>query len=383
MDSTPSQIGPEGIRFDFQDGCRVSLPDGTWHLEIKDLLTQSVLFSAESKGGFIASTKKYFVPFSLRVKSGDRVILDHVMTLRDQEVLIDMHLGGVGDHIAWMGHVEAFAALHGCQTTCVVRPGLAELFQTGNDRVTVSDDPALLERSYYARYKVLIFFNDINRDFQPTDYRQVGLGVSGAYILGLSPQDRRPAIRIAEGGRPIEDKYVCIATQATGHNKYWNNPSGWQTIIPFLKEQGYRVICIDRDRVSGSGTIWHHIPHGVEDMTGQLPLSERARWLRHASFFIGLSSGLSWLAWAAGCPVVLISGFTEPYNEFATPYRVINRNVCNGCSNDVTLDFERTNYMWCPRHAETERDFECTKLISPSHVEQTIRQLISDGQGGV
>ncbi|WP_025840497.1 glycosyltransferase family 9 protein [Asaia platycodi] len=106
---------------------------------------------------------------------------------------------------------------------------------------------------------------------------------------------------------------------------------------PFLKEQGYRVICIDRDRVSGSGTIWHHLPHGAEDMTGQIPLSERARWLRHASFFIGLSSGLSWLAWAAGCPVVLISGFTEPYNEFATPYRVINRNVCNGCSNDITL----------------------------------------------
>ncbi|MEJ0003708.1 MAG: hypothetical protein WDN30_09295 [Pararobbsia sp.] len=36
---------------------------------------------------------------------------------------------------------------------------------------------------------------------------------------------------------------------------------------------------------------------------------ERARWLKHAAFFVGLSSGLSWLAWAAGTPVVLISGF--------------------------------------------------------------------------
>jgi autotransporter strand-loop-strand O-heptosyltransferase len=40
--------------------------------------------------------------------------------------------------------------------------------------------------------------------------------------------------------------------------------------------------------------------------------------LRHASFFIGLGSGLSWLAWASGIPVVLISGFSLPNSEFYT-----------------------------------------------------------------
>ncbi|GAB6853453.1 autotransporter strand-loop-strand O-heptosyltransferase [Asaia astilbis] len=380
MDSTPSQTGPDGIRYDFQDGCRVSLPQGDWHLEIRDRLTQTLLYAGESKGGTVASTKKYFVPFSITVRHSDRIVFEHDLNLQDRDVLIDMHLGGIGDHIAWMGHVERFATQHGCRLTCVVRQGLAELFDTNVPNLTVSDDTGLLEKSFYARYKVLIFFNDFARDYQPTDYRQVGLGVSGAYILGLSAVNRQPEIRIAEGGRPISEDYVCLATQATGHNKYWNNPTGWASIIPFLKKKGYRVICIDRDRVGGSGTIWHHIPHGVEDLTGTIPLSERARWLKHASFFIGLSSGLSWLAWAANCPVVMISGFTEPYNEFATPYRVINRNVCNSCSNDVTIEFERTNYMWCPRHANTERDFECTKMITSSHVEQVIDQLIDDLQ---
>ncbi len=36
--------------------------------------------------------------------------------------------------------------------------------------------------------------------------------------------------------------------------------------------------------------------------------------------------------------------------------------------------------MWCPRHADSERDFECTKMISALHVEQVIRQLIADRQ---
>jgi len=388
MDSMPSQAGPDGIRYDFQDGCRISLPPGDWHAEIMDTGTHTLLFSQGdfpqgTGSGFVCSSKKYFVPFSLKISRNGTTVLEHTLDLRGREILIEMHLGGIGDHLAWIGQVQAFAAKHECIAHCLVRPGLTELFRDQDERLIITEDRAILERPFYARYKVLIFFNDINRDHQPTDYRQVGLAVSGAYILGLTPKARLPSIRIADGGRPIEEPYVCIATQATGHNKYWNNPVGWQRLVSHLKEKGYRVICIDRDRVAGNGTIWHHIPHGAEDMTGPHPLSERARWLRHADFFVGLSSGLSWLAWAAGCPVVMISGFTEPFNEFETPYRVINRNVCNSCSNDVTIEFERVNYMWCPRHGETERDFECTKMISPEQVIGTVDRVIADigGQG--
>ena len=88
--------------------------------------------------------------------------------------------------------------------------------------------------------------------------------------------------------------------------------------------------------------------------------------------FVGLSSGLSWLAWAAGAPVVMISGFTHPTNEFATPYRVINWHTCNSCWNDDTAPFDaadRTDFLWCPRHKDTPRMFECSRLITvaPGH----------------
>jgi autotransporter strand-loop-strand O-heptosyltransferase len=105
-------------------------------------------------------------------------------------------------------------------------------------------------------------------------------------------------------------------------------PDRWREIVAFPKEAGYRVVCIDQKPVYGNGLIWNHIPHGVEDQTGDRPLAERVRWLKHAEFFVGLSSGLAWLAWAAGTPVVMISGFTHPTNEFATPYRVINYHAC-------------------------------------------------------
>jgi ADP-heptose:LPS heptosyltransferase len=41
--------------------------------------------------------------------------------------------------------------------------------------------------------------------------------------------------------------------------------------------------------------------------------------LQHCEFFIGVSSGLSWLAWACGKKVVMISGITKKENEFKEP----------------------------------------------------------------
>ena len=57
--------------------------------------------------------------------------------------------------------------------------------------------------------------------------------------------------------------------------------------------------------------------------------------IHHSEFFIGLSSGLSWLSWAIGKHVVMISNFTEPDHEFTTNCtRIINTDVCNGCWNN-------------------------------------------------
>jgi len=130
----------------------------------------------------------------------------------------------------------------------------------------------------------------------------------------------------------------------------------------------------------GEGLVWNHIPPGAEDETGDQPLQERGRWLRHAEFFVGLSSGLSWLAWAAGTPVVLISGFTHPINEFETPYRVINYHVCNSCWNDPQHVFDHGDFLRCPRHKGTPRQFECTRAIGAGQVKAVVQGIPGFGR---
>ncbi len=146
-------------------------------------------------------------------------------------------------------------------------------------------------------------------------------------------------------------------------------------LVADMKARGYRVVCIDQKAEYRSGLVWTHIPHGVKDKTGARPLAERVRWIRHAAFFVGVSSGLSWLAWAAGTPAVVISGFTHPNNEFHSDFRIINWHARNSCWNDIRLRFDHKDYMWCPRHAGTDRQFECSRLITSAQVIQTIDRI--------
>jgi autotransporter strand-loop-strand O-heptosyltransferase len=373
----PTQSGPDGIRFDFNEGCRVTLPQAEhpWRVVLRDLDTGNVLFRTELASGAVNSTKRYFVRFRIEITQDDKTILVHEFDCTGREVLILLPVGTLGDTIGWLPYVVKFQRKHRCKLTCGIAERLIPLFRAAYPEIAFVPHEAIMPERYYATYYVGLFFDDEGGAWQPCDFRLVGLHRTAAYILGVDPAEEPPDIVLEDPSRPIPEPYVVIATQSTTQCKTWNNPYGWREIISFLRQHGYRVICIDQKPVHGSGIVWNHIPHGVEDETGDRPLQERARWLAHAEFFIGLSSGLSWLAWAMRRPVVMISGFTHPINEFTTPYRVINYHTCNSCWNDMRLRFDHKDFLWCPRHAGTPRQFECTRLITAEQVKDVIRRI--------
>lgn len=45
--------------------------------------------------------------------------------------------------------------------------------------------------------------------------------------------------------------------------------------VDFLKKQGYRVLCIDKNAIGGKCGTYIRIPAGAEDFTGDKPLQER------------------------------------------------------------------------------------------------------------
>ncbi|HBS60094.1 MAG TPA: autotransporter strand-loop-strand O-heptosyltransferase [Firmicutes bacterium] len=371
------QTDIEGLYFDFNYGARVKVPAGNWRVKITDRDSFNTLYDAKASDVLVTSTKKYYVNFRLEIYREEKLVFSHDFNPARKKILLKFPVGTLGDIIAWFPYAQVFKYLHDCEVYCAMAPELAELFKPTYPELRFIG-PDERPAGIYASYYMGIFFPCDDRVHQPVDWRITGLQKTIAYILGLRPEEIRPQIAPRNPERCIAEPYVCIAAQATSQAKYWNNPAGWMNTIKHLKAKGYRVLCIDRKDCHGSGSRWNTIPYGAEDFTGDLPLSERVDLLYHADFFVGLSSGLSWLAWAVGRPVVLISGFSLPLTEFYTPYRVINYHVCNGCWTDSAIEFEHQDFAWCPRQKNTDRQFECTRFITPEHVNSVIDQLMHD-----
>jgi autotransporter strand-loop-strand O-heptosyltransferase len=369
----PTQAGPAGLSFDFNFGVRLVLPqagqDRPWRVRLCDIETGNVLFETVTADAcLVSSSKRYFVRFRLEVWQADESVFTHDYDAKGRAVLIAFPVGTLGDIVAWFPYAVRFQAEHGCQLTCAMSALLIPLFRDAYPHIRFVTHEEVEPERFYASYRIGLFFDDDGAVWQPCDFRLVGLARTAGHILGVDPEPKPPRLAFADRSRPLPEPYVCIAVQSSSQCKYWNNPRGWRTVVEHLKARGYRAVCIDQRPAHGQGLIWTHIPHGAEDETGDRPLTERARWLHHAAAFVGLSSGLAWLAWAAGTPVVMISGFTHPSNEFATPYRVINYHACNSCWNDPRHRFDHHDFLWCPRHAGTPRQFECTRLITPEQV---------------
>jgi autotransporter strand-loop-strand O-heptosyltransferase len=289
----PTQTAVEGVRFDFNDGCRLLLPKGAepWRVRLSDIDTGNILYETKMDAGRVNSAKRYFIRGRIELWRGEALVYSHDYCAADREVLINFPVGTLGDTIAWFPYAVKFKEAHGCRLTCAMAAHLIPLFQGAYPEIEFVPHKDVRVERYYAAYNMGLFFDDKANVHQPCDFRLVGLHRTAGYILGVDPSEAPPRLALVDDSRPIAEPYVCIATQATTQAKYWNNPQGWREIIRFLKDAGYRVICIDQKPAHGVGLVWNHIPNGAEDETGDRPLLERVRRLGQRPLLARLGGG--------------------------------------------------------------------------------------------
>jgi len=203
-------------------------------------------------------------------------------------------------------------------------------------------------------------------------------------ILDIKYKEIKPKVTVPDKPRNIMGKYVTIACHSTAQLKYWNNFDGWQEVVDFLRSEGYNVVCIDKHRVFGAEDISmvNGIPNRVIDKTSSnLTLFDRMIDLKYADFHIGLASGLSWLSWAVGTHVHVISGFSttdELFKSGITKSLPTSKDICQGCWNSKDFNWIKNRHDWgvCPEHKDTPRQFECSKSITGEQVINDIKKLI-------
>ena len=224
----PTQEGPRGLRFDFNDGCRVALPQSAhpWKVRISDLDTGNILFETELAAGSINSTKRYYVRFRLEVWQQGESVLAHDYCADGKEVLIRFPVDTLGDPLGWFPYAVKFKERHGCRLTCAIGRKLIALLRDAYPDITFIAEEEIGRERYYASYTIAVYFQHgaiyDHKDRVPCDFRHVGLHRAAGYILGVDPAETPPRIAIPDTSRPIAERYVCIAVQSTLQAKYWN-----------------------------------------------------------------------------------------------------------------------------------------------------------------
>jgi autotransporter strand-loop-strand O-heptosyltransferase len=318
---------------------------------------------------WVKLNKEYFIKWRTTVEENGEIIYDETLNLNDKRVYISFGSKSLGDTMAWMSYCDVFRKKHNCEL--IVSTFLNHLFKEQYPEINFAE-PGEIVPNIHAQYRLGWFYdNDGNFDTNkhPNDFKKMPLQKTASDILGLEYEEIRPLLNLPNTPKK---KKVGIGFHSTAQAKYWNNPDGWQKVIDHLISLGYECMVYSKE---GDGYMNNKYPKGVTIYKGG-NLQEVINDLSECEFFIGLGSGLSWLAWACKLPVILISGFSEKWAETTLDtYRVINENVCHGCFNSERLD--AGDWNWCPLHKNTDRMFECTKQISPDMVIDEINKLLN------
>lgn len=315
------------------------------------------------------SVKKYYVDWLVKIKGIDNdYYYEHHLNLENSRVMICFESKSLGDSLAWMPYVEKFRQENKCKVICSSFNN--DLFKEQYPEIEFIL-PGNSVDNVYALYRLGVFYdNNRNVDYTKhmTDPKKEPLLKVGSDILGLKYEEIRPKLK---DFKVKKKKLVTIAIHSTAQCKYWNNKTGWQEVVDFLNDKGYEVRLLSKEENGYMGN-WH--PKGITQQP-KGSLNDVIKVLQESKLFIGISSGLSWLSWAAGTETVIISGFTdvdlEPINGVT---RIIDKNVCNSCWS--SHEFDPGDWNWCPIQKGTDRQFECSKVITGQDVIKKIKKLL-------
>jgi len=342
--------------------------DSKYLIKVFDDKNECVYQNTIGTNHWVKLNRQYYTNWRTEIYEDGNLIYNEFINLENKKVYVSFESKSLGDTLSWIPYVEEFRKKHNCKM--VVSTFLNDLLENQYPDIEFVS-PNQTVHNLHALYRIGWFYTpegkyDTNR--HPYDPKSQPLQKTASDILGLEFKEIKPNIK-----RPYlpKKKKVGIGIHGTAQAKYWNNENGWQEVVNYLISKGYEVVIYSKEE---NGYMGNKHPYGVTKFK-EGTLKELINNMVTCEFFIGIGSGLSWLAWSIDLPVILISGFSEKWTETqSNTYRVINDDVCHGCFNMCRLD--ASDWNWCPMLKNTDRMFECTKSITSEMVIRQIDKLI-------
>jgi len=284
----------------------------------------------------------------------------------------------LGDTIATIPYVNKYKIDNNCDVSVKINPDYIFLFENSYPDLNFIDNKEGFDKIINANYH---FYKKLQEGIAEH------LGYKNAKWI-------KPILNIKPKERPIKNKYVVINIHSTAQMKYWNHPDGkkvrdtspyWNELCRILRKNGLTPVVVEKEERWGVNPYYNGLPKKSVKRVG-MSLEEVVNYIQHAEFFIGLSSGLAWIAHGLGKKTAIIANFTNEDHEIPLDEnnykRITKKDVCHGCWNNPKYDlmsiYRDKNDTWdeCPEHKDTKREFECHTSITPEQVFNEIEDWI-------
>ena len=353
----PAQTQKISINQHFVDGAFLEIKgesDSDFEVKFYDEQGKCHYENTIKSNSWVRLNRQYFTKWTAKVWQDGHLIYKNTLNLANKTVFIVLDSKSLGDSIAWTGYALEFQKKHDCKV----------VLSTYWNHILDYPELELVEPgttvNCYALYRIGWKWDE---NKEPVLCNTIPLQQAASNILGLEFKEIKPMLKYHIGDN-IYGKYVTIATNSTAGLKFWLKEY-WQEVIDFLVESGYKVINTSKERNPFNNC------YQLDDTSIENTMSV----IHHSEFFIGLSSGISHLAWGLGKKVIMIAGFTEIDHEFEC-IRPYNPNVCHGCWNDSKIRFDAGDWNFCPHHKGTDRQFECQNSITSKIVIKEIQKIL-------
>jgi autotransporter strand-loop-strand O-heptosyltransferase len=279
--------------------------------------------SCQTNQTIVAKTKQWFTNWLIIIDDEDGTPVYHeFFNPNGKKIFIKFDAYALGDNIAWMPYVEEFRKKHQCTVICSTFYN--NLFIDAYPEILFVKPNTQIDNVYTQYY--IGASDDDNPYYCPVKVSKVPLQIVATDTLGLDRVEIRPDLSILckHLSPRIKGNYVTLSEHGSSDIKKWKDVDGWQKVVDYLGSKDYQVLVISKEPTNLRNVI---------DLTGDISLEKRALDIYHAKAHLGVSSGLSWLAWALGTHVVMVSDVTPKWHEFQT-------NITRFCVEDL----DRVNY---------------------------------------
>ena len=309
---------------------------------------------------WVKLNRQWFTKWTAKVWEDGELIFEETLSFEDKRVYICIDSQSLGDTIAWVPYCEKFRKKHKCHVVISTHKNF--LFEQAYPNLEFVI-PGTKVNNIHGQYIIGWRYHP---DKEPELCNTIPLQKAASNILGLKWEEIKPKIAYTPVRFDSKDKFVTIATNSTSGCKFWTKEA-WQEVINYIVSKGYNVYNVSKERNPFDNCTQ------IEDVS----MDNTVNMIANSRFFIGLSSGLSWLAWAIGTKVVMISNFTEADHEFQSNcIRITDTNLCHGCWNNPNFKFDKGDWDWCPVHKNTPKQFECHRGIPAEKVIKEIKNII-------